>query len=130
MVNAWLSRALGASMILCLLLAAGCSANSPAAATTDATSNASATVTTPSTPAAPSTPAPAGAGVAAASVAGEVAVADNFDASRWLEPGEAPHASPDEVGAFRFTCLAGQVSRDDPIVYPGQPGKSHLHQFF
>jgi hypothetical protein len=27
-------------------------------------------------------------------------------------------------------CGGGQISRDDPIVYPGQPGKSHLHQYF
>jgi hypothetical protein len=41
-----------------------------------------------------------------------------------------PSAAPDVVGAFRFLCSAGQVSYDDPIVYPGQPGKAHLHQFF
>ena len=34
------------------------------------------------------------------------------------------------VGAFRFICNASHLSYDDPIVYPGQPGKSHLHQFF
>jgi len=34
------------------------------------------------------------------------------------------------VGAFRFICNPGQLLRDDPIVYPGQPGKSHLHQFY
>ena len=67
--------------------------------------------------------------VPAASLAGEVAIADNFDATGWLETGEQPHWSG-APGAFRFTCLAGQVLRDDPIVYPGQPGKSHLHQFF
>jgi len=61
---------------------------------------------------------------------GEADIADNFDVNAWLEPGEAPHPSPDEVGAFRFTCLVGQLLKDDPIVYPGQPGKSHLHQFF
>jgi uncharacterized protein DUF1996 len=38
--------------------------------------------------------------------------------------------APDIVGAFRFICGAGQVLADDPIVYPGQPGKSHLHQFY
>ena len=37
---------------------------------------------------------------------------------------------PDVVGAFRFICNAGQLRYDDPIVYPGQPGKSHLHQFY
>ena len=36
----------------------------------------------------------------------------------------------DVVGAFRFVCNAGQILYDDPIVFPGQPGKSHLHQFF
>lgn len=41
-----------------------------------------------------------------------------------------PSARPDTVGAFRFICQPGQVSYDDPIVFPGQPGKSHLHQWF
>ena len=127
MVNVMLRRAAGAVLVLSLLLATGCSANdSAAAATTDTSSNTSATVVTPPAP----PPPPPAAVVIAASVAGEADIADNFDTSAWLEPGEAPHASPDPVGAFRFTCLAGQVSRDDPIVYPGQPGKSHLHQFF
>lgn len=39
-------------------------------------------------------------------------------------------AKPDNVGAFRFICGPGQVLADDPIMYPGQPGKSHLHQFY
>lgn len=26
--------------------------------------------------------------------------------------------------------MPGQLKQDDPIVYPGQPGRSHLHQFF
>jgi hypothetical protein len=37
---------------------------------------------------------------------------------------------PDVVGAFRFICMPGHMGYDDPIVYPGQPGKAHLHQFF
>ena len=41
-----------------------------------------------------------------------------------------PSAAPDVVGAFRFLCGPGQISADDPIVYPGQPGAAHLHQFF
>lgn len=40
-----------------------------------------------------------------------------------------PPLNPDE-GAFRFICNAGQIVADDPIMYPGQPGKSHLHQFY
>ena len=27
-------------------------------------------------------------------------------------------------------CTSGQLLKDDPLVYPGQPGASHLHQFF
>lgn len=41
-----------------------------------------------------------------------------------------PSNTPDVVGAFRFLCGPGQISFDDPIVYPGQSGKAHLHQFF
>ena len=63
-------------------------------------------------------------------LAGAAVIPDNFDDTQWLEPGEPPVTSPDPVGAFRFTCMAGQLLHDDPIVYPGQPGKSHLHQFF
>ena len=119
-----------ASMIVCFVALAACGTN--VAPSADQATNAVAAVVTPAPPTTtpPSAPTPAGAVVAAASLAGEVAIADNFDVSQWLEPGEGPHASPDEVGAFRFTCLAGQLSHDDPIVYPGQPGKSHLHQFF
>lgn len=41
-----------------------------------------------------------------------------------------PSGAPDVVGAFRFICTAGQVLADDPILFPGQPGASHLHQFY
>jgi hypothetical protein len=41
-----------------------------------------------------------------------------------------PAASPDPVSGFRFMCKPGQILRDDPIVYPGQAGASHLHQFW
>jgi hypothetical protein len=34
------------------------------------------------------------------------------------------------VGAFRFICGYGQLLYDDPIVKPGAPGTSHLHQFY
>ena len=43
---------------------------------------------------------------------------------------EAPSASGDGTGAFRTVCDFSHMSFDDPIVYPGQPGKSHLHVFF
>jgi len=33
-------------------------------------------------------------------------------------------------GAFRSPCPYSHMAYDDPIVFPGQPGKSHLHVFF
>jgi hypothetical protein len=33
-------------------------------------------------------------------------------------------------GKLRFFCEASHLSYDDPIIYPGQPGATHLHQFF
>jgi hypothetical protein len=38
--------------------------------------------------------------------------------------------SPGVEGAFRFSCTPSHNAYDDPIVYPGQPGKAHLHTFF
>ena len=37
---------------------------------------------------------------------------------------------PGVQGAFRFLCAPSHNAYDDPILYPGQPGKSHLHTFF
>ena len=47
-----------------------------------------------------------------------------------LAPGSPWIASPTDVGAFREPCGAySHISNDDPIVYPNQPGMSHLHTF-
>jgi hypothetical protein len=37
---------------------------------------------------------------------------------------------PNNIGAFRVTCRLSHMAFDDPIVYPGQPNRSHLHAFF
>jgi hypothetical protein len=37
---------------------------------------------------------------------------------------------PTEVGAFREPCGYSHMSFDDPIVFPREPGLSHLHVFF
>lgn len=42
--------------------------------------------------------------------------------------GEMPPAG--EIGAFRTVCDYSHMAYDDPIVFPGQPGRSHLHAFF
>ncbi|MGC4027925.1 MAG: DUF1996 domain-containing protein [Steroidobacteraceae bacterium] len=36
----------------------------------------------------------------------------------------------DGVGAFRIPCSYSHMAYDDPILLPGEPGKSHLHTFF
>jgi hypothetical protein len=33
-------------------------------------------------------------------------------------------------GDFRTVCEPTHMSNDDPIVFPGQPGRAHLHTFF
>lgn len=69
--------------------------------------------------------------VAAPSLHGLPDIASNFDKAGLLFPADPmPSSAPDVDGAFRFICEAGQILADDPIVYPGQPGKSHLHQFY
>lgn len=56
---------------------------------------------------------------------------DALDLAPLVEKGPIPPSmAPDVVGAFRFICNVGHLSYDDPIAYPGQPGKSHLHMFF
>ena len=35
-----------------------------------------------------------------------------------------------DIGAFRTSCAYSHMSFDDPIVYPGKPGASHLHTYF
>ena len=125
MVNAYLRRAVGALMLVGLAGLSACSSGGPSSA--EAATHTPPTTTTVTTPA--PAPPPASATVLAANLLGETAIADNFDLNSWLEPGEST-VMTGAPGAFRFTCLAGQISRDDPIVYPGQPGKSHLHQFF
>jgi hypothetical protein len=58
-------------------------------------------------------------------------IASEFDPATLFKPfGIPPSMAGDPLGAFRFDCGAGPLKYDDPIVFPGQPGKSHLHQFY
>ncbi len=47
-------------------------------------------------------------------------------------PGSTPEkASPDVSGGqFRISCEFSHFAYDDPLVYPGKPGASHLHMFW
>lgn len=58
----------------------------------------------------------------------------DFDISKGLAPSwgsgaiPGPYTPDRSEGAFRFTCGGeGGLSYDDPVVYPGKPGASHLH---
>jgi hypothetical protein len=69
--------------------------------------------------------------VAPNGIKGAFDIPDNFNVAATLIPTvETVPASLDPNGAFRFTCQAGQIAKDDPIALPGQPGASHAHQFF
>jgi hypothetical protein len=39
-------------------------------------------------------------------------------------------APASDIGAFRVTCDYSHMNKDDAIVYPGQPGRAHLHTYF
>jgi len=92
------------------------------------------------TPSPTPTPTPASSDVVVAPgslpVAGDYdSIPSNFDVSQQLVAawgtGAIPSSgAPDVVGAFRFICTPSHEAKDDPIVFPGQPGRSHLHQFF
>lgn len=43
--------------------------------------------------------------------------------------GAKPDESADGTGDFRTRCVQSHFAFDDPLVFPGQPGKSHLHAF-
>src|SRR2546423_3174010 len=45
-----------------------------------------------------------------------------------LEKGGMP--GPSDVGSFRTVCKYSHMAPDDPIVFPGQSGASHLHVFW
>lgn len=85
---------------------------------------------TPTAPA-PSQPAPTEPAPTTGAIYPEdTLVPSNFDINTTLMSAALPASGlPDIVGAFRFICGAGQLTYDDPIMYPGQPGKSHLHQY-
>ena len=117
----------------------GCSSNEPGSgdaapdvAVTDAaiSFDASADQSCPS-----ATPAPTAATGPSDTISGGAPIPSGFDVDAGLQAawgtGAIPKSSaPDVLGAFRFICGSGHLSYDDPIVYPCQPGVSHLHQFY
>jgi len=131
-----LSRALSSSGHCAALLAAfALSACGGASGSTSGVTTIAGTTPTP-TPAVTPTPTPTptpGITVPAPSVAGLEAVSSGITVQDYLQAawgtGDIPQHDED-VGAFRFLCAPSHNAYNDPIVYPGQPGKSHLHTFF
>ena len=128
-------------LVLALALAScgGGSGNSAAGGAPVASAPAEIIAVTPTptpSPSAAATPAPTAVVPGSLPVAGDFAsIASNFDMASELVPSwgtgdVAKSNAPDVVGAFRFICTASHEAKDDPIVFPGQPGRSHLHQFF
>ncbi|MEO5495029.1 MAG: DUF1996 domain-containing protein [Sphingomonas sp.] len=89
------------------------------------------------TPAPVPTPTPAtlpvGTTVPSPTLAGLAAISSGLNLADYLQPAWGTGAIPihdEDVGAFRFLCAPSHNAFNDPIAYPGQPGKSHLHTFF
>lgn len=62
-------------------------------------------------------------------------IPSNFDVSTelqlsWGSGAIAPVNGTDANGVFRYTCDAGQLKPDDPVLYPAQPTASSPNQFF
>ncbi|OJU59069.1 MAG: hypothetical protein BGO08_05220 [Altererythrobacter sp. 66-12] len=79
--------------------------------------------------------APVGEWVPSPSLEGSAPLKAEFPVAQGLAPSWGTGAIPDiydkNEGAFRFTCGGdGPVNYDDPLLYPKQPGKSHLHKFW
>lgn len=130
-------RALRLALALCAISAAALLSSPAAAASTKRCPNGTIvrrwqTCPTPTPAPAPTpTPAPAPAPTPTPiALSGLPPIPSNFDVtSALITTGVIPPSNvPDVVGAFRFICGGGVARADDPILYPGQPGRSHLHQ--
>src|SRR6266516_5979553 len=62
---------------------------------------------------------------------GSLAAAPTGDAGATERRPEEQQIGPEaEVGVFAALCCFSHAAPDDPIVHPGLPGMSHLHDFF
>ena len=53
-----------------------------------------------------------------------------LDLNALTEPTSTPDNGSVGDGQFRLACQYSHFAYDDPIVFPGEPGRSHLHMFF
>jgi len=121
------SRSVFSLAALCTVLVAcgggggGGGADSPAVALSTAGNNAGSPVASPT-----------GASSATTYVNGALLPAAKPGAGdrRIRADGATPYRDGDGMGAFRTVCEYSHMAFDDPLVFPGQPGRSHLHVFF
>ncbi len=60
---------------------------------------------------------------------GAEGMAAGFDIDLGLEPSGPSEIYSEDKGAFRFVCGGqGKLAYDDPIIFPKQPRRAHLHQ--
>ncbi len=55
---------------------------------------------------------------------------DQLSLEALTQPISVPDNGTVGDGQFRAACQYSHFAYDDPIIYPGQPGRSHLHMFF
>lgn len=53
-----------------------------------------------------------------------------FSTARIKAATDKPKQNTDGTGQFRIVCTFSHMNYDDPIVYAGQKGASHLHTYF
>ncbi len=54
----------------------------------------------------------------------------DLDLQSLTEPAPVDDNGASPEGQFRVACEYSHFGADDPIIFPGQPGASHLHMFF
>lgn len=57
-------------------------------------------------------------------------IAAGFAATTSSAAGSSAGAERATFGSFQVVCRSSHTNSDDPIVYPGQPGAAHQHDFF
>ena len=55
---------------------------------------------------------------------------DQLDLGPLTEPAPVNDNGGSVDGQFRVACEYSHFGNDDPIIFPGEPGRSHLHMFF
>lgn len=125
-------RAIRVTLIAALAFVSSCGRNIAVDTSVQDGGSNSVVVATPP-PSQTPTPAPSPTPDAASVVFPLAEIADNFPTATHIVPaswGKPGQSGPTDPGAFRFGCGAGQLAKNDPLMLPGQPGASHLHQFF